>query len=61
MFILSEQASDFNYMLQPIWYVSRGTPSIVGRALPPIVSDVNGDGISEVIVVTNDLQIKVSL
>ena len=48
----------FNYNIEPVWYydVSKAQRN---HRVTPIVTDLNGDGLKELIIITNDNQLKI--
>lgn len=58
-FYLTYDSADFVYEIQPSWYLPRGKPTVPWKAVPPIVTDMDGDGKREVVVLTNDMHLKV--
>ena len=58
-FYLSMESTDFSYNLKPSWFLARGNSPSSWKAIPPVVTDIDGDGKREVVVVTNDLHLKV--
>ncbi len=55
---LSLESADFSYAIEPSWYLNRGTPCN-WPAIPPIVTDMDGDGLREIVAITCDFHIKV--
>jgi len=48
----------FNYNIEPVWYYDMSKAQRNHR-VAPIVTDLNGDGQKEIIIITNDNQLKV--
>ena len=43
-FYLTYDSADFVYELEPSWYLPRGKSTSPWKAIPPIVTDMDGDG-----------------
>lgn len=61
---MSMDSSGFTYSFEPTWYVDqRGMRSSTNpdvSAVPPVISDLDGNGEQEIVLITRDLQLKVS-
>lgn len=53
--------SGLSYRIEPCWYLDQRKLSGLGsfNMLPPVVTDLDGDGSKEVVLVTKDLQLKI--
>lgn len=55
------------YSIDPAWFIDQKSDETIPSShvdyniLRPIVTDLEGDGVNEVIMITNDLKLKVSL
>jgi len=57
---ISLDNTTFNYRLEPAWYYDqRKSSSGDWQVLPPIITDLNGDGRKEVLFITRDQYLKV--
>ncbi len=56
---LSTDTTTYNYNLEPAWYFDQERTSFQWKSLPPIITDLDGDGRNEVIFITKDLNLKV--
>jgi hypothetical protein len=53
--------NSFSYMFEPAWYVDqREFSSSIGRPILPIISDLDGNGEKEIVLITKGLELKVS-
>lgn len=55
-----------NYVIEPAWFIDQNElipslESINYKMIPPIITDLEGDGVNELILVTNDFKIKVNM
>jgi hypothetical protein len=57
--LMIAQSADFTYTLEPTWFLARGNSPTRWAPIPAIVTDVDGDGRREVVLVTNDFHLKV--
>lgn len=55
---LSFDSAGLVYTLTPCWYM-QDSPSALGSSLAPIITDLDGDGVKEVVIITKDMKIKV--
>ena len=53
----------FSYLLEPAWYVDqRGAKSnFSGRPIIPIITDLDGNGQKEIILITKNFELKVNI
>lgn len=53
------------YTIDPAWFIDQretsNTNTVDYKAVPPIITDLEGDGINEVILITSDFMLKVLL
>lgn len=55
-----------SYTIDPAWFIDqRPDPTITDKVLdykvvPPIITDLEGDGINEVVMITSDFKLKVN-
>jgi hypothetical protein len=56
------------YSVDPAWFIEQSSGQggqasrkVNYKVLPPIVTDLEGDGVNEVIVITSDLKLKVGV
>jgi len=60
---LKGQESGLSYSLEPAWYVDQRKTSLPSASgwpmVPPVITDLEGDGNKEVVYITKDLQLKV--
>ncbi len=51
------------YRIEPAWFIdqreSHETQSFDVKLLPPIVTDLEGDGVNEIVMITKDMKLKV--
>ena len=57
-------APSLNYVIEPAWFIDQNDvpsplPPINYKLIPPIITDLEGDGTNEVILVTTDFKLKV--
>jgi len=58
---ISLESSTFDYRLDPAWYLDQRRGQNRWRQLAPIITDLDGDGSNELVVITKDLTLKVNL
>jgi hypothetical protein len=60
---LSLQSSHNNYVLEPSWYFDQpmSAGGVMWKQLPPIITDLDGDGSREILLITKSLSLMVSL
>lgn len=58
---ISLDTSSFSYVFEPAWYIDQRKSGWSGEwhLIPPVITDLDGNGEKELIVVTRDLQLKI--
>ena len=53
-------SNNFSYVFEPAWYLDqRSTNAKSGKIIPPIITDLDGDGEKEIIIITNNFELKI--
>lgn len=51
------------YSIEPAWFIDQReaheTQSFNSKLLPPVITDLEGDGVNEIVMITKDLKLKV--
>ncbi len=58
---LSLKSSAINFSFTPAWYIDQRKVSAITQwsGVPPIVTDLDGDGYKEIVMITKDLQLQI--
>jgi len=52
-----------NYVIEPAWFIDQRetheSQSFDCKLVPPIITDLEGDGVNEIVMITKDLKLKV--
>ena len=52
-----------NYVIEPAWFIDQReaheSQSFDAKLVPPIITDLEGDGVNEIVMITKDLKLKV--
>ena len=60
MYISLFDSPHLQYSMEPAWYIDqRGNSDGNIRMIPPVITDLNGDGSNEIVMITKDMNLKI--